>query len=176
MGVQSPDKTSGAWGNDCQRPCDCRVHSHTFHAIDHTLAHMDAVAPIKIIPSWPSERDLNAWCVVLQQVIRERRQVLREAHWLQRTELLQKLQNGCQKRMDRPGEHKNQELMGKRVKQDAPEYRASQNPAKTHPDNLSGWLTRAKWSCWLKRVCDNKVDQCLQHAWGSDEEWDRTDD
>jgi len=34
--------------------------------------------------------------------------------------------------------------MGKRVKQDAPDYRASWNPAKKHPDNLSGRLSRAK--------------------------------
>jgi len=49
--------------------------------------------------------------------------------------------------MDRPGEREMQELMGKRVKQDALDYRASQNPAKKHPDNFSGRLSRAKWSC-----------------------------
>ena len=45
--------------------------------------------------------------------------------------------------MDRPGEREIQELMGKRVKQDDPDYRASRNPAKKHPDNLSGRLSRA---------------------------------
>jgi len=66
--------------------------------------------------------------------------------------------------------------MGKRVKQDAPDYRASQNPAKKHPDNLSGRLLRAKWSCWLKYVLGDEVDRCLHQAWGSDEEWDGIDD
>jgi hypothetical protein len=78
--------------------------------------------------------------------------------------------------MDRPGEREIQELMGKRVKQNAPDYRASRNPNKKHPDNLSGRLSRAKWSCWLKRVLGDEVDRCLHQAWGSDEEWDREDD
>ena len=78
--------------------------------------------------------------------------------------------------MDRPGEREIQELMGKRVKQDTPDYRASRNPAKKHPNNLSGRLSRAKWSCWLKRVLGDEVDQCLHQAWGSDEEWDGVDD
>ena len=66
--------------------------------------------------------------MALQQGIVERRQVLRQAHQLQRTELLQKLRDRCRERMDRPGEREIQELMGKRVKQDAPDYRASRNP------------------------------------------------
>ena len=68
--------------------------------------------------------------MALQQGIRERRQVLLEAHRLQRTELLQKLRDRCRERKDRPGEREIQELMGKRVKQDAPDYRASRNPTK----------------------------------------------
>jgi len=61
--------------------------------------------------------------------------------------------------------------LGKRVKQDAPD----RNPAKKHPDNLSFRLSRVKWSCWLKRVLGDEVDQCLYQAWGSDEEWDGVD-
>ena len=115
--------------------------------------------------------------MALQQGMRERRQVLREAHRLRRTELLQKLRDRCQERMDRPGEREIQELMEKRVKQDAPDYyRASRNLAKKQPDNLSGWLSRATWSCWLKRVLGNEVDRCLHQACGSDEEWDGVDD
>ena len=60
--------------------------------------------------------------------------------------------------MDRSGEREVQELMGKRVKQDAPDYRASRNPAKKHPDKLSGPLSSADWSCWLKRVLGDEVD------------------
>ena len=45
-----------------------------------TLAHA-----IKLIPSSQSASDLNDWRMALQQEIRERRQVLREAHRLQRT-------------------------------------------------------------------------------------------
>jgi len=78
--------------------------------------------------------------------------------------------------MDRPGEREIQELMGKRVKQDAPDYRASRNTAKKHPDNLSGRLARAKWSCWLERVLADKVDRCLQQARGLDEEWEGVDE
>jgi len=43
--------------------------------------------------------------------------------------------------MDRPGEREIQELMGKRVKQDAPDYRVSRNLSKKHPDNLRLALT-----------------------------------
>ena len=86
-----------------------------------TLAHIDAVAPIKLIPSSPSASDLNDGRMALQQGIGERRQVLREAHRLQRTELLQKLRNRCRDRVDRPGEREIQELMGKRVRRDAPD-------------------------------------------------------
>jgi len=43
--------------------------------------------------------------------------------------------------MDRPCEREIQELMRKRVKQDAPDYRACRNPVKGHPDNLSGRLS-----------------------------------
>ena len=82
---------------------------------------MEAVAPIKLIPSSPSAGNLNDWRMALQQGIRERRQMLREANRLQRTELLQKLRDRCRERMDRPGEREIQELMGKRVKQDAPD-------------------------------------------------------
>ena len=78
--------------------------------------------------------------------------------------------------MDRPGEREIQELMGKRVKQDAADYRVSRNPAKKHPDNLSGWLSLAKWSCWQKHVFGDEVDQCLQKTWNSNEEWDGVDD
>jgi len=76
--------------------------------------------------------------------MRERRQVLQEVHGLQRTELLQNFRDRCQERIDRPGEREMQELMGKRVKQDALDYRASRNPAKKHLDNMSGWLSRVK--------------------------------
>jgi len=80
--------------------------------------------------------------------------------------------------MDRPSKREIQELMGKRVKQDAPDYKASRNSAKMHlqVDNLSGRLSRAKWSCWLKHVLGDEVDRCLHQAWGSDEEWDGVDD
>ena len=54
--------------------------------------------------------DLNDWRMELQQEIRERRQVLREAHQLQRTELLQKLRYRCREPMDRPCEREIQEL------------------------------------------------------------------
>ena len=78
--------------------------------------------------------------------------------------------------MERPCQCNIQELMGKRVKQDAPDYRASRNRAKKHHDNLSGRLSRAKWNCWLNRVLGDEVDQCLHQAWVSDEEWDGVDD
>jgi len=76
--------------------------------------------------------------------------------------------------MDMPGKREIQELMEKRVKQDA----ASHNSAKKQSDNLSGRLSRAQWRHWLKHVLGpgNKVDRCLQQAWGSDKEWDRVDD
>jgi len=114
--------------------------------------------------------------MALQQGIRERCQVLREAHRLQHIEVLQKLRDRCRERMDRPGEREIRELMGKRVEQDDPEYRAFRNSAKKHPDNLSGRLSRAKWSCWPKRVLGDKVDSCFHQAWGSDEEWDGIDE
>ena len=59
-------------------------------------------------------------------------------------------------RMDMPGKREIQELMEKRVKQDA----ASHNSAKKQPDNLSGRLSRVQWRHWLKRVLcpSNKVD------------------
>jgi len=93
---------------------------------------------------------------------------------LQRTELIHQLRERYRERMDRPGEREIQELIGKRVKQDAPDYRASGNPAKKHLDNLSlgGRLSRAKWSCWLKCVLGDEVDRCLQHAWVPCKEWD----
>ena len=133
-----------------------------------TLAHIHAVKAIKLVPLSQSANDLDDWRMALQQGIRERLQVLREAHRLQRTELLQKLRDRCRERMDRPGEREIQELMQKRVKQDAPDYRASRNPAKKHPDNLSGRLSRAKWSSGLKRVLGDEVDRYLHQAWGSD--------
>jgi len=154
---------------------DVFIVTHSMQQIS-TLTHMEAVAPIKLIPSSPSAGDFNDWHMVLQQEIRERRQVLREAHRLQRTELLQKMRDRCHERMDRPGEREIQELMGKRVKRDAPDYRASRNPAKKHPDKLSGRLSRAKWSCWLQRILGDEVDRCLHQAWGLDEEWDGVDD
>jgi len=122
---------------------DVFIVTHSMRQIS-TLALIEAVAPIKLISSSPSASDLNDWRMALQQGIRERRQVLREAHRLQRTELLQKLRDRCPERMDRPSEREIQELVGKRVKQDAPDYRASQNPAKKHPDNLSARISRAK--------------------------------
>jgi len=151
------------------------IVTHSMRQIS-TLAHIDAVTSIKLVPSSPSASDLNDWRMALHQGIGERRQALREVHRLQRTELLQKLRDRCRKRTDRPGEREIQELMGKRVKQDAPDYKASGNPAKKHPDNLSGRLSRAKWSCWLKRVLGDEVDRYLHQAWGSDEEWDGADE
>ena len=65
-----------------------------------TLAHVEAVAPIKLILSSPSASNFKDWRMALQQGIRKRRQVLREAHRLQRTGMLQKLPDGCQERMD----------------------------------------------------------------------------
>ena len=141
-----------------------------------TLAHIDAVAPIKLVPLLPSASDSNDWRMVLHQGIEESRPVLRDAHRLQRTELLQKLRDRCRERMGRPGEREIQELMGKRVKKDAPDYRAFRNPAKNHPNNLCGRLSCAKWSCWLNRDLGDEVDQCLHKAWSSDEEWDGVDD
>ena len=102
---------------------DVFIVTHSMRQIS-TLAHIEA--PIKLISSSPSASDLNDWRMALQQGIRERR----EAHRLQRTELLQKVRDRCRERMDRPGEREIQELMGQRVKQDAPDYRASWNPAK----------------------------------------------
>ena len=61
---------------------DVFIVTHSMRQIS-TLAHMKAVAPIKLIPSSPSASDLNDWRMALQQGIRERRQVLREAHRLQ---------------------------------------------------------------------------------------------
>jgi len=136
------------------------IVTHSMRQI-YTLTHMEAVAPIKLIPSSSSAGDLNDWRMSLQQGIRERRQVLREAHRLLHTELLQKLRDRCRERMARPGEREIEERMGKRVKQDAPDYRASRNPAKKHPDNLSGRLSRAKLSCWLKCVLGDEVNRCL---------------
>jgi len=69
---------------------DVLIVKHSVRQIS-TLTHIEAVAPIKLIPSSPSASDLNDWRMALQQGIRERRQVLREAHRLQRTEVLQKL-------------------------------------------------------------------------------------
>jgi len=154
---------------------DVFIVTHSMRQIS-ILAHIEAVASIKLISSSPSANDLNDWRMALQQGIRARCQVLREALQLQRTKLLQKLRDRCQERMDRPGEREIQELMGKSIKQDAPDYRASRNPTKKHPDNLSGRLSRAKWSCWLRRVLGDEVGQCLHQAWSSDEEWDGVDD
>jgi len=125
------------------RVTDGSIVTHSMRQIS-TLPHIDAVAPIKLVPSSPSASNSKDWRMALQQGILERRQVLREAHRLQRTELLQKLRDRCRECMDRPGEREIQELMGKRVKQDAPDYMASQHPAKKHPDNLSGRLSRTK--------------------------------
>jgi len=44
------------------------------------FAHIDAVTPIKLVPSSPSASDSNDLRMALQQGIRERRQVLRETH------------------------------------------------------------------------------------------------
>jgi len=122
------------------------------------------------------QQAINDCRMALQQGIRERGQVLREANRLQRTEILQKLRDRCQERMDGTGEREIQELIGKRVKQEAPDNRVSRNPAKKHPDNLSGQLSRANWSCWLKCVFGVYVYRCLHQAWGPDEEWDRVND
>ena len=64
---------------------DVFIVTHSMRQIS-TLTHMEAVAPIKLILSSPSTGDFNDWRMALQQGIRERRQVLREAHRLQRTE------------------------------------------------------------------------------------------
>jgi len=111
------------------RVTDGFIVTHSMRQIS-TLPHIDAVAPIKLVLSSLSASNSKDWRMALQQGILERRQVLREAHRLQRTELLQKLRVRCRECMDRPGEREIQELMGKRVKQDAPDYMASQNPAR----------------------------------------------
>ena len=49
-------------------------------------------------------------------------------------------------------------------------------PQNASMGHVFGRLSRAKWSCWLKRVLGDEVDQCLHQAWGSDEEWDGVDD
>jgi len=82
---------------------DVFIVTHSMRQIS-TLTHMETVAPIKLISSPPAAGDLNDWRMALQQRIRERRQVLREANRLQRTELLQKLRDRCRERMNRPGE------------------------------------------------------------------------
>jgi len=69
---------------------DVFIVTHSMRQIS-TLTHMETAAPIKLIPSSPSASDLNDWRMALQQGIRERHLLLREAHRLQRTELLQKL-------------------------------------------------------------------------------------
>jgi len=61
-----------------------------------TLALIDFVTPIKLVPSSQSASDINDWRMALQQGIGERRQVLRDAHRLERTELLQKLRIGAE--------------------------------------------------------------------------------
>jgi len=71
---------------------DVFIVTHSMRQI-LTLAHIDAVVPIKLILSSLSASDSNNWRMALQQVIRERRQVLQEAHRLHRTELLQKLRD-----------------------------------------------------------------------------------
>ena len=91
---------------------DVFIVTHSMRQI-YSLTHSEAVAPIKLIPSSPSTSDLIDWRMALQQGIRERRQVLRQAHRLQRTELLQKLRDRCRERMDRPAEREIQELMGR---------------------------------------------------------------
>jgi len=82
---------------------DVFIVTHSMRQIS-ILTHIEAVAPIKLIPSSLSASNLNDWRMALQQGIRERRQVLREAHRLQHTELLQKLRDRCREHMDRPGE------------------------------------------------------------------------
>jgi len=56
-----------------------------------TLALIDVVTPIKFVPPSQSASDIDDWRMALQQGIGERRKVLRNAHRLERTELLQKL-------------------------------------------------------------------------------------
>jgi hypothetical protein len=90
------------------------IVTHSMQQIS-TLAHVDAMTPTTLVPSSPSASNSNDWRMALQQGIGERRQVLRETRRLQCTELLQKLQDRCRERMDRPGEREIQELMGKRV-------------------------------------------------------------
>ena len=65
---------------------DVLIVTHSMRQIS-TFDHIEAVAPIKIIPSSPSASYLNDGGMSLQQGIRERRKVLREAHRLQSTEL-----------------------------------------------------------------------------------------
>ena len=123
-----PSRRKPAHSSKIQRACDRQIRllereamiakdlvtekfivTHSMRQIS-TLAHIIAVAPIELVPSSPSASDLNDWRMVLQQGIRERHQVLRDANRLQRTELLQKLRDRCRERMDRPGEREIQEI------------------------------------------------------------------
>jgi len=113
-----PSTRRPAHSSKIQRACDCQIKLLEREAmiakdlvtdmfiVIHSMRQisMEAVAPIKLIPSSPSAGNLNDWRMALQQGIRERRQMLREANRLQRTELLQKLRDRCRERMDRPGE------------------------------------------------------------------------
>jgi len=51
------------------------IVTHSMRQIS-TLAHIDAVTPIKLVLSSLSASDVNDWRMVLQQGIGERRQVL----------------------------------------------------------------------------------------------------
>ena len=103
-----PSKRKPAQSFKIQRACDRQIRllqreamiakdlvtgvfivTHSMQQI-YNLAHIDGVAPIKLIPSSPTVSDLKDWRMALQQSIKERCQVLREAHRLQCTELLQK--------------------------------------------------------------------------------------
>jgi len=60
---------------------DVLIVTHCTRQIS-TLAHVDAVAPIKLIRLSPSASESTDWRLALQQGIRERREVLRETHRL----------------------------------------------------------------------------------------------
>jgi len=87
-----PSKRKPAHSSKIQRACNRQIRllereamiakdlvtdgfivTHSMRQI-FTLAHIDAVAPIKLIPSSPSASDLNDGRMALQQGIRERRQ------------------------------------------------------------------------------------------------------
>ena len=73
--IQLDKALNGSPGNDGTK----LIVTHSMRQMS-TLPRIDAVAPIKIVPSSPSASNSNDWRMVLQQGIRERCQVLRKAH------------------------------------------------------------------------------------------------